>query len=169
MLRNRTILYFGIALIGVLLPPVIVIAALAGPILGLGFIVVGLAGAGAWPVIGAAEHLWRRSRMRSTARRAQGAHIQALDLGVPEVSAIRAPGAAFLAEVVSAEGVCPLLRKKGDIWRLEPDGRLSAPVCSPSAAAISRLMREGAQWSGTTEHCVCPLGKQWVTYMLVAA
>lgn len=82
---------------------------------------------------------------------------------------VRPPERPIDVLVRHSSGSCPLMRKVGDVWRIDLEGRLSAPRCGPSAAAIQRLMKTGGLESGTTARCVCPLGPYELTFMLDAA
>ena len=169
MFQSRIVLYLVFGLFGLLLLPLLVIVALAGTVLGLAVIAIILASAGLSLVFEFVDRLVRRTRVRLTAQDSVDASVKAEELGVPMVEAVRPPGTAFEATIILGEGTCPLFRKKGDIWRVEADGRLSAPLCTPAAAAVQRLIRREGYRSGSSEHCVCPLGAQSVTYLVTAA
>ena len=62
-----------------------------------------------------------------------------------------------------------MMREVGDVFQVSAGGQLSSPLCSPSAAAVQNLIRGHGVESGTTEHCVCPVGEYELTFALEAA
>jgi hypothetical protein len=149
--------------------PLILVAAIAGPMLG---VIAVTAFVIAWSfsfVFEGIDKSFRVFRIKLVARETGENASLAADLGVPLVETVKAPGRSFEATVLRTEGTCPLLRKKGDTWSIGADGHLSAPLCSPAAAAIQRLLRNEGDLSGSSEHCVCPYGPQSNTYLVSKA
>ena len=157
------------AVITLLAWPLMVIGAIGGFLLGLLFFgLVGIFG----PTQAILNAIQRRIRNRSTSRLAGSAratYLLAEELRVPLVKSISPPQKPVDIVVSHTYKACPLMRQSGDVWRVDQLGQLSAPLCSPSAAAVQRLIRTGGLQSGSSSHCVCPLGKYEVSFMLDAA
>lgn len=157
------------AIIVLLLLPLIIILVMSGFLFGLVAVCGLLAAAAVAPLANSAQRVVRNRAARSVTTSTPRTRRIAAELDVPLVESVRPPEKPVEVYVRLTEGGCPLLREPGDVIRIGPDGRLSAPLCSPSAAAVERLLRTRGLESGSTAHCVCPVGPYELTFALNAA
>lgn len=168
MIARRTLIGVGAMTVILLLPLVVVLALgglLFGVIVSFGFV----AAMAVVPLMNYIQRVVRRRVARSVVASAPRTRRIAADLNVPLVESVSPPEMPLEVIVRSSEGVCPLMRVPGDVIDISPDGKLSSPLCSPSAAAVQRLLRTKGLESGSTAHCVCPIGLYELTFMLEAA
>lgn len=165
---QRMLFGTGILLLLLMLPLIIVIG-MSGVLLGLiaafGFLMI----AGLSLIANRAQRIFRNRKADSVSQSTYRTRQIAKGLGVPLVDQIRPPDKPVEAIVRLTAGGCPLMREAGDVFRISEDGKLSSPLCSPSAAAVQRLVQNRGLESGSTAHCVCPLGDHELTFALDAA
>ena len=152
-----------------LLLPVFALVAMSGMLLGVIVIAGILAAAGAAVLLNAAERVVRGRSAKSVTASTLRTRRMAEELHVPLVESIWPLEQPVEVIVKLTDGGCPLMRKPGDVFRIDRDGRLSSPLCGPSAATVQRLLRSDGLESGSTAHCVCPIGPYELTFALAAA
>jgi hypothetical protein len=152
-----------------LLLPVIIVVGMSGFLFGLVVACGLLAAAAVAALANSVQRVVRNRAARSVTTSTPRTRQIAAELGVPLVESVRPSEKPVEIFVRLSEGGCPLMRETGDVIRIAPDGRLSAPLCSPSAAAVQRLLRTRGLESGSTAHCVCPVGPYELTFALNAA
>ncbi len=152
-----------------LLLPVIIVVGMSGFLFGLIVACGFLAAAAVAPLANSVQRVVRNRAAWSVTTSTPRTRRIAAKLGVPLVESVRPSKKPVEVIVRLTEGGCPLMREPGDVIRIGPDGRLSAPLCSPSAAVVQRLLRTRGLESGSTAHCVCPVGPYELTFALNAA
>jgi hypothetical protein len=152
-----------------LLSPLIFAFSVAVGVLGVLIVSVVVLVAGLAPFLNEKQRISRNRRAKLVADATPYTEKIAEELGVPLVRSIRAPDEPLDVIVRVTEGGCPLMREVGDVFQVGANGQLSSPLCSPSAAAVQRLIRRDGVHSGTSEHCVCPVGDYELTFALDAA
>ncbi len=157
------------AVILLLLAPLIFVVVMSGFLFGLVAVFGLLAGAGLTPLANSVQRAVRNRSAGSVVALTPTTRQIASELGVPLVESVRPIEKPVAVIVRFTDGGCPLMRKPGDVFSVDPDGKLSSPLCSPSAAAVQRLLRTKGLESGTTAHCVCPIGPHELTFALDAA
>jgi hypothetical protein len=142
---------------------------LSGFLLGIAIAFGFIGGAALAPFVNSAQRVARGRKAETVSSLASRTRAIADGLNVPLVDKVRPPEKPVEVVVRVTEGGCPLMREVGDIFRVSASGQLSSPLCSPSAAAVQRLIRGHGVESGTTERCVCPVGPHKLTFALDAA
>lgn len=74
------------------------------------------------------------------------------------VNRIPAPGTRCVVGISGTSGLCPLGFMQEDVWEVDPDGKLSFPLCPPAVEAIRPLIKkllEGRDFDSRGE-CICP-------------
>lgn len=165
----KRVLIAGVTAILILAIPFLFVLGVATGI--LGFIIVMVIVGPPWiaPLLNSAKKSVRARRANEVTTETPRTRQLAKELGVPLVELVRPPEKPVDVIVRLTEGGCPLMREVGDIFYVGRNGRLSSPLCSPSAAAVQRLIRNKGLESGTTENCVCPVGDYELTFALDAA
>ena len=172
MSSNRIIkrtLVGGIIAILILATPFLFALGVATGILGAAIVLVVVGAAGMAPFLNGAQKFFRNRRAVEVATKTPRTKQIAEELGVTLVESVRPPEKPVEVIVRLTEGGCPLMREVGDIFHVGSNGRLSSPLCSPSAAAVHRLIRNKGLESGRTAHCVCPVGDYELTFALDVA
>ena len=100
------------------------------------------------------------------ARRRFARNARALDIPVAEQ--VFATGRPATAVAVATSTTCPLGLLPNDRWSVSAFGKLDEPLCKPGAGAIERLVRSSAPGAAPQVRCVCPRGRQTVTFALQA-
>mgnify|MGYP005648527057 CR=1 FL=1 len=167
-IMRRVMISLGAAVVLLLLPLIFALGVATGVLGGIVVSVVIVVAVLA-PVLNEKQRADRNRKATQVSAATPTTEQIANELGVPMVSSVRPPDKAVEVIVKLTEGGCPLMREVGDVFRVSAGGRLSSPLCSPSAAAVQRLIREQGVESGTTERCVCPGGPHELTFALESA
>lgn len=165
---RRVLIGSGTIIVLLLLPLVFVLVIgglLFGVIVSFGI----LAAAAAVPLLDYLQRVVRNRAVESVVASTARTRGIASELNVPLVESVSPPNKPVRVIVGPGERGCPLMRHPGDVIDIGLDGKLSSPLCSPSAAAVQRLLRTGGLESGSSAHCVCPIGRYELTFMLDAA
>lgn len=130
-------------------------------------VVVGVAAVA--PFLNEKQRIDRNKKAAVVASATPQTEAIANELGVPLVRSVRPPEKPVDVIVRVTEGGCPLMREVGDVFHVSASGQLSSPLCSPSAAAVQKLIKGHGVESGTSARCVCPVGPYELGFQLEAA
>jgi|ETNmetMinimDraft_1059919.scaffolds.fasta_scaffold81398_1 hypothetical protein len=76
-----------------------------------------------------------------------------------------APNEVVTAAITKVVGPCPLGWMPGNNWKIDSEGNLSRPMCSPGATALSALLRTSeGDAIDRSACCDCPVAGREVTF-----